>query len=417
MPASDSGAQLIDRLERHVPAAALAALRTAESICRERGLGLFLVGGTVRDLVLEREGFDIDLSIEDDVEPIATALAETAGGRAVLHGRFGTAKVSGRDFVLDLARTRRETYLHPGALPTVEPASLVEDLARRDFTINAIALRLVPEAGEIVDPFRGMDDIASGLVRVLHERSFQDDATRILRALRYTSRLEFKLARQTEALARRDLSYLGTISGPRIRRELALLFEDTGAVEGTLLGQRLGVLEAIHPALHLGDDVAERWRGAISGSKLAPRDELGFCLIADPRDEGTVASVSQWLHLAGRIARALEQLVVLRKRTAELIDARSKPVEAVDVLDNIAPAAIWALALLTGGDVAQTCLAYLHEWRHVRPELNGNDLLALGMAPGVEVGETLRRLRFERLGGRVTTREQELAIVREALGG
>ncbi len=365
--------------------------------------------------MLEREGFDIDLSIEAEVEPIARALAEATGGRAVLHPSFGTAKVSGRDFQLDLARTRRETYAHPGALPAVEPASLAEDLARRDFTINAIALRLAPDAGEIIDPYRGMDDIADGLLRVLHERSFQDDATRILRALRYTSRLGFKLARQTEALLRRDLSYLRTLSGPRIRRDLALLFEDTGAVEGTLLGQRLGVLEAIHPALRLSDTVAARWRDAIAGPPLAPRDELGFCLIADPRDVGTAASVSQWLHLTGRVQHALEHLV--RLRSAELAELRSNPVEAVDLLDNVAPAAIWALALLAGGDVAETCFAYLRDWRHVRPELTGSDLLALGMAPGMQVGETLRRLRYERLDGRIATREQEVAIVREALGG
>ncbi len=357
------------------------------------------------------------LSIEAEVEPVARALAEATGGRTVLHPSFGTAKVSGRDFQLDLARTRRETYAHPGALPAVEPATLAEDLARRDFTINAIALRLAPEAGEIVDPYRGMDDIADGLLRVLHERSFQDDATRILRALRYASRLGFKLARQTEALVRRDLSYLRSLSGPRIRRDLALLFDDTGAVEGTLLGQRLGVLEAIHPALRLSDAVAGRWRDAIAGPTLAPRDELGFCLIADPRDEGTAASVSQWLHLTGRVQHALEHLVRLRERSAEVAGLRSSPVEAVDLLDHVAPAAIWALALLAAGDVAETCFAYLREWRHVRPELSGSDLLALGMAPGMQVGETLRRLRYERLDGRVTSREQEVAIVREALGG
>lgn len=417
MTPPDSGAELIARLERHVSPAALAALRACETICRERGLGLFLVGGTVRDLVLEREGFDIDLSIEAEVEPVARALAGVTGGRAVLHPSFGTAKVSGRGFQLDLARTRRETYAHPGALPAVEAASLAEDLARRDFTINAIALRLAPEAGEIVDPYRGLDDIADGLLRVLHERSFQDDATRILRALRYASRLGFKIARQTEALLRRDLSFLGTLSGHRIRRDLALLFEDVGAVDGTLLGRRLGVLEAIHPALRLSDDVAARWREASAGPVLAPRDELGFCLLANPHDEGTAASVSKWLHLTGRIERALQHLVRLRDHGGELADLRSQPVEAVELLQHIAPAAIWALALLVDGPAAETCFAYLRDWRHVRPELTGNDLLALGMAPGMQLGETLRRLRYERLIGDVTTRDQELAIVREALGG
>ncbi len=130
---------------------------------------------------------DIDLAIEGDAIAIAQRVGDRVGARVVVHQRFGTAKLSSRDFQFDLAGTRRETYPHPGSLPQVQPATLVEDLARRDFAINAFAMQLAPESGEIIDPFRGIDDLRSGLIRVLHERSFQDDATRMLRGVRYAT--------------------------------------------------------------------------------------------------------------------------------------------------------------------------------------------------------------------------------------
>jgi tRNA nucleotidyltransferase (CCA-adding enzyme) len=411
------GPELSLKLEHQLSPPSLAALRLCEKLCIDQGLALFLVGGAVRDLVLGGQSVDLDLTINADVGPLANELAARTGGRVVLHKRFGTATVSGRGFQMDLARTRRETYVHPGALPQVEPASLVEDLARRDFTINAVALKLAPSAGEVVDPYRGVADMLSGLVRVLHERSFQDDATRMLRAVRYANRFDFKIAMHTEALIRRDLSYLGTVSGPRLRRELSLLFEEKAGVDGTQLAARLGLLDAIHPALRLPDAVAERWRQALAQPPPAPLDELGFCVTADPRDEGTARSVSKWLHLTGRIERSLDDLVRLRFLSSKLQALEDQPVAAVDLLQGLTPASIWAFTVLEHDDAARTCLRYLQTWQTVRPQLRGDDLLSLGVEPGQAVGEMLRQLRNQRLTGRVSSQEQEVEFVRSHLGG
>jgi tRNA nucleotidyltransferase (CCA-adding enzyme) len=365
-------------------------------------------------LLLGGTSVDLDLSLEAEVEPLARRLAESVAGRAVIHQRFGTASVSGRGFRLDLARTRREAYLHPGALPQVETATLTEDLARRDFTINAIALRLTPEPAQIIDPYRGVQDVRSSLVRVLHDGSFQDDATRMLRAVRYASRLGFKIAAQTEALVRRDLTYLGTISGPRLRRELVLQFMEPAAVEGVLLGQRLGVLEAIHPTLGIKADVAGRWREALGRRRHGPRDELGFCLVANPRDEGAVGSISKWLHLAGRFESALHDLVRLKQRSRQLAMAE-RPSEVVEMLDDFESAPIWALAILDEGPAGRHCLEYLANWRFEVPDLDGDDLIAMGMAQGPAVGEMLRRLLNGRLDGTITTTQQEIDLVRKSL--
>jgi tRNA nucleotidyltransferase (CCA-adding enzyme) len=412
-----AGFQLLQRLQASLKPAALAALAACEAACSDAGLRLYLVGGPIRDLMLERDSVDLDLAIEGDVEPVARRIAAELGARLVLHPRFGTAAIAGHGFHLDLARTRRETYAHPGALPSVQPATLAEDLARRDFAINAMALQLSPDAGELVDPYRGEADLRGSLIRVLHDRSFQDDATRMLRAARYASRFGFKLQRDSEALLRRDLEYLRRISGPRLRRELTLLFEESHAPDGVRLLDRFGVLSAIHPALGLGQPLAERWRDALTGHREAPLDELGFCLTANPRDEGTVATVAQWLHLTGRIERALSDLVRLRRESAKLSQAARSPVAAVELLERYAPSAAWALSVLDSGDAGGACGQYLARWRHQRPHLSGDDLLELGVAPGVAVGEMLRQLKRARLQVEEMTRDEEIALVRASLPG
>jgi tRNA nucleotidyltransferase (CCA-adding enzyme) len=409
-------ADLLARLRAHLSAPARRVLAACGRICRQQGASLFLVGGGVRDLLLGRETIDLDLAVESDVAPIAQALAQVTHGRAVFHPRFGTATVSGAGFGLDLARTRRETYAHPGALPSVEPATIAADLARRDFTINALALRLTPPAGELIDPHGGLADLRRHRVRALHDASFQDDATRMLRAVRYAARLEFRIARETEALIRRDLGYLATISGPRLRRELSLLFEEACAVEGALRAQRLGVLQAVHPSLRLAANLAARWREALAGHHFAPVEQLGYCVVADVADAAAVVSLSARLHLTGRLERALSDLVRLSGLSAKLASAQS-PARAVELLENRAAAAVWALALRGDRAVAEACFAYLREWRRVRPHLTGHDLLALGVAPGIAVGETLRRLRQARLEGRAPTRQAELELVRAELQG
>jgi len=402
---------LIDHLQGRLSPAAARALALCEQLCREGGFALFLVGGALRDLLQGRDHVDLDLALEGEAAPIATTLAAALNGRAVLHRRFGTAAVSGSGFHLDLAATRREHYALPGALPTVERADLRQDLARRDFSLNALALRLTDPAGELVDLFGGRADLEAGLVRVLHAASFQDDATRTLRAVRYAARLGFRLEETTETWLRRDLSFLDAISGPRLRRELSFLLEEESAVTGAALAAYLGILQAIHPRLRFHAASADAWRAALAGPAPAPRDELGFCLLSDARDAADVASLVERLHLRGRIERALSDLVRLHGLSAKLARPAA-PSAAVELLDGKAAAAVWALAVLDQNGPGETCRMYLETWRRIHPSLTGADLLALGYAPGAPLGEALRALRRARLDGEASTRAEEVAYLR-----
>jgi tRNA nucleotidyltransferase (CCA-adding enzyme) len=215
---------LADEIER-LPTGLLESLRLSGCLAEEQGERLFLVGGAVRDLLMGRASFDLDLAVEEDAIKLAEVLAHQVSGRLVVHSRFGTARVQLAEFRLDFAATRSETYSCPGVLPKVRPDTLEADLIRRDFTINAMALDLSPARwGELVDRYGGWEDLGWRFIRILHPGSFVDDATRIMRAIRYEQRLGFSLEPATARLLRRDRKMLDGISGDRLRREIELIF-------------------------------------------------------------------------------------------------------------------------------------------------------------------------------------------------
>ena len=407
-----STANLLTALRGRLSAPEQAVLDAAIRLAEGRAIALYLVGGSVRDLLLGREQLDLDIAVEGDAIDLAQALAAAADGRVAVHPSFGTASVKGAFFSVDLAQTRAEEYPHPGALPVVRPASLEEDLARRDFTVNAMALRLTqPQAGRLVDPFAGRPDLEHQAIRVLHDRSFRDDATRMLRAVRYEGRLSFRLEDATSRLLERDRRYLDTISGARLRRELlAMLYEESPHLLLTRC-QELGLLAALHPSLEIDQRGVEALLRA-PAERPAPWDEVCLCLLSWRSAERDVESLVERLALPRRHERALHDAVKLRALLPTL-EKPNLPVSAtVEMLEPLSIAAIWALNLRTeSGPLRERTIRFLREWRHVRPFLGGRALKRLGVPEGPDLGALLRRLRAARLDGLTRSREDEVALV------
>ena len=200
---------LVSQIEKQLPAGLVDFIRAASDMTVSQGYKLYIVGGLVRDLFLERTNLDLDLVVEGDAINLAQEMARTWQGKLTTHPRFGTAKLQWSNWSVDLATARAETYARPGALPTVKPGTISTDLVRRDFTINAMAVELNPgHFGELLDPHRGRDDLYGKRIRVLHDRSFIDDATRIWRALRYEQRLDFQIEPATLRLLKKDTAML-----------------------------------------------------------------------------------------------------------------------------------------------------------------------------------------------------------------
>ena len=381
------------------PAEALQALRALPCGARvldtyAPGDGVHVVGGAVRDLLLARPPREIDLVAEDDVDAAAARL----GGMVTTHDRFGTALVAVGDCHYDLVRARRESYAAPGALPDVEPSTLEDDLRRRDFTINAIALTL-DGAVRAVDG--ALDDLGAGLLRVLHDDSFTDDPTRLWRAARYAGRLAFTVEPHTAQLA--AAADPSTVSGERLGSELRLALREPDAVAA------LRTARGLSPAL-LPDGFDPDPPGLADALALLP-------------DDGRADLVTLAACTAGMDARALLEWLDAMAFTAaerDVVAAASRfstgaPLRAATTPAQIARAARGApveAVALAGGPNARRWLEAL---RHVRLEITGDDLLSAGIPEGPEVGERLRRALDRKLDGDVDGREAELAAALEGL--
>ena len=369
----------------------------------------FLVGGAVRDLLRGEEGVDLDLAVEGDARSAARALAERLGGGTREHARFGTATVSvPPSFAVDLATTRTEIYDEPGALPRVAAASLAEDLGRRDFGVNAMAIGLTgDDLGHLYDPHGGMGDMAVGTIRVLHDRSFLDDPTRLLRAVRYAVRLGFRLDPETERLAREAVAAeaLSTVSGARIRDELMDLLRE---VDAPLAIERLRDLE-LHSALHPDLD---------PDPELVASAALGAAAIGADRGVAALAALIEqaperldlWLgdlNLLANERDAAARAARVAPRIAAALREREHAPSELRALLGREPLEALALALALRAP-SEAILRWVTTLRHIALDISGTDLIAAGVPEGPALGKALEETLARKLDGLVSGREQEL---------
>ena len=248
-------------------------LRTCGRLATARGECAYLVGGSVRDLVVGREHDDIDIVVEGEGLAVAQALSRSVDGHLIRHHAFRTATVNlPSGLRVDVATARKEEYPRPGQLPQVVAGSLADDLMRRDFTINTMAVSLAADDwGRFIDPLDGLADLTAGRVRVMHSRSFTDDPTRVLRALRFASRFGYDIHPDTHAWLREAIAggYLDRVSGDRVRKELRLTFSEA-PIGGPVALQSDGVLEAIRPGLVAQEADLSRLQELLDGDASLP---------------------------------------------------------------------------------------------------------------------------------------------------
>lgn len=405
---------LIDKSLRSMPADGAGLVREVIRAADKAGVVAYLVGGPVRDLLLDRAFHNADISIEGDAIALAEEVAARTGLRCVRHPRFGTATIRSGDFVLDLVTARSETYEHPGALPTVSPGSIDDDLRRRDFTVNAMALTLNGRrAGRIIDPLDGSAALNDGVVRVLHEGSFRDDATRTLRAVRYQQRFGFQLGARTEQWLLRDVGYLETISPARIHHEFARTFEEDEPERTLLRLDELGVLSAIHGSLSFGRHRARAFAMVRSLDRRAARAAYWPLMCWYAAD---APGIAERLALHRPQADGVAGVADVRRVETRLAAPKMANSRVVEVLDPFPVATVWAFAAMTDFDLAyERAVSYLRRLRRVKTALTGDDIIALGAKQGPIVGDILRRLKTARLDGAVTTRTDEERLARDLL--
>jgi tRNA nucleotidyltransferase (CCA-adding enzyme) len=411
---------LARQIEQYLPQPLLELVKNISGQAAKQGQRVYLVGGIVRDLLLGdpslRSGprFDLDLVVEGDAVKLAQQVAETSQAKLLAHHRFGTAKLRYENFTLDLATARRETYARPGALPAVTPGTLKDDLLRRDFSINAMAISLAANNyGELVDPHQGKNDLEHRLIRILHPGSFSDDATRILRGVRYEQRLGFELETQTAQLLKRDIPMLDTISGDRIRHELELIFKEKQLELVIKRLAELGALHRINPSLKGDGWIAEKFDKVRRLKKPTQLPSLYFCLVIYSFSEKDIEQFLARLNISAKLSRAMRDTLHL-KTSLPLLDKPSlKPSEIYYLLREYEPVAIQANAIASDSSMLHRYLQlFLTKLRYVRTALNGEELKRLGIPAGPEMGQVLQILHKAKLDGEVSTRadEKKLAL-------
>ncbi|HET8652088.1 MAG TPA: CBS domain-containing protein [Gaiellaceae bacterium] len=384
--------------------------------------GVYLVGGTVRDILLGERNFDVDVAVEGDAIELARSLADALDGRVRAHRKFGTAVVLyGEDERVDVVTARTEFYDAPAALPSVEHASIREDLFRRDFTINAMAVSLKgDDFGRLVDPFNGRRDLDAKTVRILHNLSFIDDPTRIFRAIRYESRYGFRMDEHTQRLARGtiEMGLVGDLSSARLRDELIALLEEGDAGASILRLAELGAGAAIHPHLAADEEAVrllERLRELNEDYGTGvPAWRLAFAVLARRLTPDEVYAWLDRLKVQRRDGERIAAAVTVAPRLVERLRAGSvEPADVVAAADPYAPdAPLFALALEDRPELDD----YFKRLRNVQLEVSGSDLAELGLGESPEVGEILAELRRRKLNGQLDGRESELAAARELIG-
>jgi len=394
--------------------------------------GTFLVGGAVRDLLLGRSPRELDVVVEGGSSVLAHAL-----GTPVEHPRFGTALVELDGARIDVATARRERYPAPGALPEVEPATLDEDLLRRDFTVNAIAVALDGERpGELLAAPGALDDLRGGRLRVLHDASFADDPTRLLRLARYAARLGFEIESHTAELAGQALAAdaLSTVSRARIGAELRLALSEPDAIAALARMDNLGLFTALHPRLRFDERLAHAALDLLSVADGDTDARLDLLLLAvmlrpmvfapdDSIEEAVMYELLDELEFA-----AADRALVLRAATctealADQLEESEAPSQIYETasyesLVGIALAGAWAE--LEWGDHSQAASAasqWLAELHGIRLQITGDDLLAAGVSQGPEVGRRLEAALRAKLDGALggEGREAELRAALEAV--
>jgi tRNA nucleotidyltransferase (CCA-adding enzyme) len=425
----------------------LTLLRQAGDLAEQQGDSLYIVGGFVRDLQLAlmltddpsrkdkvSPRFDLDLVVEGDAITLAKQLQQQHGGRVRSHSRFGTAKwilqeplcfnpAPKEDCVplssLDFVTARTEFYRHPSALPEVEKSSVKQDLHRRDFTINTLALNLTTDCfGQLLDFYGGQSDLEAGLIRVLHSLSFVEDPTRMLRAARLLARLEFQLEERTAELLNDALDLLGRVSGERISHELELIFKERRPELALQQLERLGILAAIHPGLVADDLFIRQARQLQTGlaetpwSAVEPAAVHYLGLMSFPMARDEVESVVTRLNLRTNQRSTLKQVYRIKRNAGEIARV-VQPSRLYRLLTGSSEdARLIAWLALENNSAREQLVRFQSELQDVSPQIDGNFLKTeFGLAPGPLFRDIIEALRDARLDERVQSLEDERAFV------
>lgn len=408
---------LTETLESWLPSIQISNLKKASEIASKHGVLLYLVGGTVRDILLDIPFSDIDISMLNADHDFPRILAKGLAGEIISTSQFGTSKLLINNGIIDLATARNEKYEQPGALPTVCSGNIREDMARRDFTVNAIAVSLSVESwGNVFDPFKGIEDLRDKQIRTLHPKSFIDDPTRIFRAIRYAERLSFKVEDNTISELNKNVSYIDLVKGDRIRHEMEKIFQEDRAIAMLAKAQKLRVLSTIHTSLNLKESLLKKLGQTII-EDTRKRSLIFLSLLTHESSPIQRSEIMRRLNLDTKTKQIVNDTSVAHVLLRDLTSPDIRYSQYHKVLGPLDSIAIEACLFAIDDQLTKLKLKiYLKEKRLTTTILTGKDLVKLGIPEGPQIGAVLEKLLLAKMDEQITTREEEVAFTRELVG-
>lgn len=422
------------RMRRLLPSGVLRLIKRLGRMAEERGCKAYAVGGFVRDILLSVKNLDIDIVLEGDAIEFGRRVRDRLGGGFVVHKRFGTAAVimknalKGGPLKVDLATARTETYKHPGALPDVTGSTIRNDLFRRDFTINAMAVYIgKSHFGRLIDFFGGERDIKGRRIRVLHDRSFVDDPTRIFRAVRFEQRYGFRIDPHTVRLIKSAVKkeMFDRVSGERLREEIVLLLKDKEPVRAIKRMRRLNELRFVHRAIRVTEDsiricgtigeMAKRFRPLFSERREVDLWLVYFMALIDNLTAKETEDICE------RFVMRRGERIRLRsckERSGRIIKIlESKKERAPSVIYRVLEPASYEEMLFMASKSRSSLLrrrieVFLERYNGVRISVRGSDLKGLGISPGPGFSELLKGVLYAKIDGKVNGRREEMAYAK-----
>ncbi len=413
-------------IKEQIPTKTLSLLKKIGQLAEQRGELAFAVGGFVRDLLLKKNSVDIDITIEGDGITFAEKLAHSSGSEVEAFTQFGTSIVVVPGFgKVDVATARRESYEHPGALPKVEKSGIVQDLYRRDFTLNAMAMSLSSGSFlQLLDPFGGLEDLKKGRIRALHTKSFEDDPTRIFRAIRFEQRFQKRIEKQTQRWLMKSVKgeFIQKVSGERLRNELRLIFREPHPEGAVKRLKELGALRHIHPALDVLPATSAFLSRIPSAIEYFHKLKIGLdeetmvwfqALLAKP-NEAEAQALSKRLMLSRSeqkiVHQSAEAYPALLHKMANTPLAMS---QFYKMLCPLRPEVQCFLLAASTGVLHKKLLEYFKKIQTSKPWVRGKDLQALGIEPGFRYSFILLEALNGQLDGKFKSRGQTLKWVKE----
>jgi tRNA nucleotidyltransferase (CCA-adding enzyme) len=406
-------------------------LRDIGKVAQQLGYSAYGVGGFVRDLFLYRRNEDIDVVIEGDGIAFAKAYSKQFGTRIHTHKAFGTAVIIFADgFKIDVATARLEYYRSPAALPDVEMSSIKLDLFRRDFTINTLAIQLIPDKfGHLLDFFSAQKDIKDKAIRVLHNLSFVEDPTRVFRALRFEQRFDFTIGKLTANLINNAvrMDFFKRLSGRRVFTEIRLILEEDNPTPAIVRMQDFDLIKVIHPSIVVNKELIDllnevkdviAWHDLLFVEAPCMHWPVFFMALMRSTDLATSEEICRNLELAprhaqlvceGRIA-AQEQMLRMEQNMPASNSALYRQLHSFR-LELI----LYMMAATRSKSVKKAISKYYTQLRDTRPAIGGSDLIAMGLKPGPRFRQILETVLDAKLNEQLETREDEIGFVRRLL--